>query len=72
MLIKLTNVSEGHMGDPIWINADNIVSLFQFAKVPNGSLTTFVYGSTGVTWEVEEAPGEVLKLIGLHEQMKRK
>ena len=65
MLIKLSNASDIHRDNPIYINVDHISCIFQQAKVPGGSLTTFVhchYGSS-ITWEVEESPSEIMKLI---------
>ena len=65
MLIKLTNASENHKGNPLFVNTDHITCFFQDAKIPGGSLTTFVhchYGNT-LTWEVEESPAEIMKLI---------
>jgi len=70
VFIKLTNTVEQYKGDPIWINAENIVAVYEWSKIPGGSLITFIYGSTGVTWEVEETAGQVLKLIDLHYQTK--
>lgn len=68
--IKLTNTVEQYKGDPIWINVNNILAVYEWSKVPGGSLITFIYGSTGVSWEVEESPGQVLKLIDLYHQTK--
>lgn len=67
MFIKLTNTVEQYKGDPIWINCKNIVAVYEWSKAPGGSLTTFIYGSTGVTWEVEESAGQVLKLISIYD-----
>jgi len=66
MLIKLTNASESHKGNPILINPNHITCVFQEAKVPGGSLTTFVHSRMGVepiTWEVEESPSEIMKIV---------
>jgi len=67
MFIKLTNSTEIHKGDPIWINCKNSVAIYEWAKMPGGSLTTFIYGSTGIVWEVEETAGQVLKLISIYD-----
>ena len=72
MFLKLTNTVEQYKGDPIWIKADCILAVYEWSKTPGGSLTTFVYGSTGVSWEVEETSGQILKLIELHNQTKNK
>jgi hypothetical protein len=65
MFIKLTNASDTHRDNPIYLNPDNITCIFQDAKTPGGSLTTFVHSRIGesITWEVEESPSEIMKLI---------
>ena len=63
MLIKFTNAADNLKGNPLFINVDAIVSVFE---LPNdgGSLKTIVWGGpTGVGWEVEESLGEVIKKI---------
>ena len=65
MLIKLSNASDIHRDNPIYINPDHISCIFQQAKQPGGSLTTFVHShhGTSITWEVEESPSEIMKII---------
>jgi len=65
MLIKLSNASESHKDNPIYINPDHISCIFQQAKQEGGSLTTFVHSRVGepITWETEESPSEIMKLI---------
>jgi hypothetical protein len=65
MIIKLTNASEQHKDNLIFVNTDHITCIFQDAKFPGGSLTTFVHSRIGeaITWEVEESPSEIMKLI---------
>ena len=65
MFIKLTNASDTHRDNPIYLNPDNITCIFQDAKTPGGSLTTFVHSRIGesITWEVEESPSEIMKII---------
>lgn len=65
MLIKLTNASNQHRDNPIYIHPDHITCIFQEAKEPGGSLTTFVHSRIGepITWEVEESPSEIMKII---------
>jgi hypothetical protein len=61
--VKLTNDAEAHKGNPIYINADHITAVFDIANPPGG-FKTFVYGGyTGVQWEVEESPKEIVKMI---------
>ena len=65
MIIRLTNASESHKDNPIYITVEHITCIFQEAKVPGGSLTTFVHSRVGepITWETEESPSEIMKLI---------
>jgi hypothetical protein len=63
-VIKLTNDTEAFKGNPIYINPDWIVAIFENSAEPGGSLKTIVYGGPqGTSWEVEESPAEVYKLI---------
>jgi hypothetical protein len=64
MFIKLTNAAEQHKGNVIHINTDQITAIYEIAKVPDGSLTTMVYGGpVGTDWEVEESLAEVMKMV---------
>ena len=64
MLIKLTNASEEHKGNNLYLDSGWIVAVFQTAAQPGGSLTTVVYGGPqGTSWNVEQSPEEVQKLI---------
>ena len=68
MLVKLTNASEEHKGNKLYLHSNWIVSVFQVAKEEGGSLTTVVYGGPqGTSWNVEESPEEVQKLINILE-----
>lgn len=61
--IKLTNDTEAHKGNPIYINTDHITAVYDVAQPPGG-FKTFVFGGhTGVQWEVEESPREVINKI---------
>jgi hypothetical protein len=63
-LIKLTNLSNDHKGDPLYINPDWIVAIFPFSNNEGGSLRTIVYGGpTGTSWEVEESPEQIKNLM---------
>ena len=63
-MIKLTNLSIEHRGNPLYINSDWIVAVFPFSNDEGGSLRTVVYGGpTGTSWEVEESPEEIKQLI---------
>jgi len=63
MLIKLTNGVSMLKGNPLYINKDWIVSVYE-APSEEGMIKTIVYGGPqGTTWEVEESPSEVYKRI---------
>jgi len=63
MMIKFTNASMGRKGDPIYINSEWIVSVFEDHQ-EGGSLATVVFGGPGGTpWFVEESLSEAIKLI---------
>ena len=62
--IRLTNDVEAHKGNPIYINIDHITAVYDAAPQQGGSLKTFVFGGyTGVQWEVEQSPKDVVKMI---------
>lgn len=62
--VKLTNNAERRKGDPVYININHIVSVFE-EPTNGGSLATVVFGGigNGTRWVVEEGPGEVIKKI---------
>lgn len=62
--VKLTNTGR-YRDDPIYINVDQITSVFEEAT-DRGSLITVVFGGPGpqpIKWIVEESLGEVMKRI---------
>jgi len=64
MMIKLTNATVEHLGNPIWINVYQITAVFPQVSPEGGSQSTIVFGGqTGVTWFVEEGVEEVVKMI---------
>ena len=65
MFIKLTNTANGHQGNSIYINIDHITAIYEFVR-DGGSLVTCIHSNMGtpITWEVEESPTTVLKLVG--------
>jgi len=64
MLIKLTNAAEEHKGNKLYLHTDWIVSVFQLSKEDGGSLNTVIYGGPqGTSWNVDESPEEIQKLI---------
>ena len=63
-MIKLTNATEQFKGNPIHINPEWIVAVFENAATDGGSLKTIVYGGPqGTSWEVDESPAEIAALI---------
>jgi len=64
MLVKLTNAAEEHKGNELYLHANWIVSVFQIATEQGGSLSTVIYGGPqGTSWNVEESPAQIQKLI---------
>ena len=66
MIIKLTNANEVCKGEAIYINANLIVSFRRGRKKiddPSSPQCTFVFIPPHGTWEVEELPEEIVKLI---------
>mgnify|MGYP003337951502 CR=1 FL=1 len=61
--IKLINDTEAHKGNPIYINVDHITAVYEVATPPGGFKTFIFGGHTGVQWEVEESPKEVINKI---------
>ena len=63
-MIRFTNASEGRKGDPIYINSEWIVSVFE-DHIQGGSLATVVFGGpgNGTPWFIEESLSEAIKLI---------
>jgi uncharacterized protein YlzI (FlbEa/FlbD family) len=62
-MIKLMNMAEGHIGDPLFINPDHIITVFP-QVIDGGSIRTIIYGGTNqTTWVVEEGVEEVIKKI---------
>ena len=69
-MIKLMNLSQGHQGNPIYINPDHIIAVYPFAP-DGGSIQTIVYGGPqGTVWTVEEGVETVIKLINEYKNIK--
>jgi len=63
--IKLTNTVGDYVGNPIYINVDWIVTIYEMPRGDGGSLVTVVWGGPkGEAWNVAESPREIMKLIG--------
>ena len=62
--VKFTNAVDAHKGNPIYINPDHITAIYDAPTTEGGSLKTFVFGGyTGVQWEVEESPKQIIEKI---------
>lgn len=64
MFVKLTNNFDDRKDDPIFINVNHIIAVYE-DRTDGGSLVTKVYGGTAeaVIWVVQESLGQVLKKI---------
>jgi hypothetical protein len=63
MMVKFTNANKQRLGDPLYINREWIVSVFE-ENISGGSLATVIYGGPGgERWFVEEGLSEVIKII---------
>ena len=63
-MLKFTNNNGKYKGNPLYINSDSIVSIFE-EPTDGGSLATVIYGGFGSPqrWYVEEGLSEVIKII---------
>jgi hypothetical protein len=65
MLLKFINASEGHLGNPLYIEAASISAVFPIDNKDGGGQSTMIYGGpTGISWMVEEGVEQVVKMIG--------
>lgn len=54
MFIKVTNATDMFKGEPLLINVNNIISVYEdHGEV--GSLSTKIYGGRDLVWTVEES-----------------
>ena len=61
--IKLTNAAPEHLGNPLYMNTDWIVSVFPVQK-PVGGETTMIFGGPGgTTWQASESTEEIIKQL---------
>lgn len=66
MLVKFTNLVQGREDDPLYINPDHIIAVYE-DRTDHGSLVTRIYGGTeGSTWTVQESLGQVVKILEKH------
>lgn len=63
-MLKFTNISDRYKGNPLYINSECIVSVFE-EPTNGGSLATVIIGGFGPPqkWNVEEGLSEVIKII---------
>ena len=63
-MLKFTNYNERYKGNPVYINSDCIISVFE-EPTDGGSLSTVIFGGFGPPqrWVVEEGLSEVIKII---------
>ena len=62
MFIKVTNADIERRGDPVVININSIVSVYE-DHAEGGSLMTVIYSSNGLMWHVEESLETVYRLL---------
>lgn len=68
MLIKLTNASKQFEGQSILINTDMVLSVYRGLQLetdgtPTDIEVTYVFMPPHGSWEVQETPEQVMKLI---------
>ena len=64
MFIKLTNLNANFLDMPVYINARNVLSVYESRKnQQDGGLTTTIYATNGQEWFVEESLSEVIKKL---------
>ena len=63
-MLKFTNTNNQRAGDPLYINSDCIIAVYE-NHLQGGSLRTIIYGGHGspIEWNVEESLNEVIKII---------
>jgi hypothetical protein len=64
MLVKFTNLNQNLLDMPVYINAHNVLSVYESKRNgPDGSLTTTIYGINSQEWHVEESLSEVVSKL---------
>jgi uncharacterized protein YlzI (FlbEa/FlbD family) len=64
MFIKLTNLNANFLDMPVYINAKNVLSVYESRRSQyDGGLTTTIYATNGQEWFVEESLSEVIKKL---------
>lgn len=62
MIIKLTNATEEFFGNKVLINPRYIVAVYNTTD-KDGSLKTFIYTATQVTYEVCEGVDKIYEMV---------
>jgi uncharacterized protein YlzI (FlbEa/FlbD family) len=64
MLVKFTNLNINLLDMPVYINARNILSVYESMRNGDqGGLTTTIYATNGQEWFVEESLSTVVNKI---------
>lgn len=63
LLVKFTNLNQNFLDMPLYINAANVLSVYESRRNQGGSLTTTIYASNGNEWFVEESLSEVINKL---------
>jgi uncharacterized protein YlzI (FlbEa/FlbD family) len=65
-MIKFINLTDAHLGNPVYLNPEWIVAVYPHFREVGGSEVTAIYGGpNGNVWYVEESLSEVIKLIDM-------
>ena len=62
MFIKVTNSFPDRAGDPLLINVNAIVSVYE-DHIEGGSLRTIIWSSEHLNWHVEESVEKIHSMI---------
>ena len=63
MMLKFTNASGEYSGNPLYINSEWIVSIYE-QPTDGGSLMTVVYGGpSSIVWTIEESLTEAVNIF---------
>jgi uncharacterized protein YlzI (FlbEa/FlbD family) len=63
MLVKFTNLNANFLDMPVYINARNVLSVYESRRTQGASLTTTIYATNGNEWFVEESLSEVVSKL---------
>ena len=64
MLVKFTNLNRDHLDRPVYINANQILTVYELQRSgPSGGFTTTIYCVNEKEWYVEESLSQAVKII---------